>query len=65
KLAQIREVLSTESGGMTINKGGFGLPNVNKRIKLYYGNQYGLSIQSQYRAGTQVTVTIPESNETI
>jgi two-component system sensor histidine kinase YesM len=65
KLAQIREVLSTESGGMTMNKGGFGLPNVNKRIKLYYGNQYGLSIQSQYRAGTQVTVTIPESNETI
>jgi len=40
--------------------GGFGLENVNKRIKLYYGSQYGLAIESHYRGGTQVSVTIPE-----
>ena len=38
---------------------GFGLDNVNKRIKLYYGKQYGLSITSEYQAGTCVSVTIP------
>jgi two-component system sensor histidine kinase YesM len=66
KLARIRETLSGESSEITMKKeGGFGLENVNKRIKLYYGQQYGLSIQSHYRAGTQVTVTIPESYETI
>lgn len=64
KLAQIREMLSGESGEITMKEGGFGLENVNKRIKLYYGKQYGLSIQSHYRGGTQVTVTIPETYET-
>ena len=64
KLTQIREMLATESGQITMNEGGFGLENVNKRLKLYYGIQYGLSIQSHYRGGTQVTVTIPESYET-
>jgi two-component system sensor histidine kinase YesM len=43
---------------------GFGLENVNKRIRLYYGRQYGLSIHSQYRGGTQVTVTIPCQSDT-
>ena len=38
---------------------GFGLDNVNKRIKLYYGKQYGLSIMSEYQTGTHVSVTIP------
>ena len=38
---------------------GFGLNNVNKRIKLYYGTQYGLSITSEYQVGTCVAVIIP------
>jgi two-component system, sensor histidine kinase YesM len=63
KLAQIREMLSGEASAITMKEGGFGLDNVNKRIKLYYGTQYGLSIQSHYRGGTEVTVTIPENYE--
>ncbi|MGD2078001.1 MAG: histidine kinase [Chloroflexota bacterium] len=63
KLAQIREILDGETGDITMKEGGFGLQNVNKRIKLYYGQQYGLAIQSHYRSGTQVTVTIPEGYE--
>jgi two-component system sensor histidine kinase YesM len=63
KLAQIKAMLSGDSDEIGMKEGGFGLENVNKRIKLYYGPEYGISIQSQYRGGTQVTVTIPESYE--
>jgi len=38
---------------------GFGLANVNKRIKLNYGNMYGLDIQSKSGEGTTITITIP------
>jgi two-component system sensor histidine kinase YesM len=59
KLAKIQERLDDESYEISHEDEGFGLANVNKRIKLYYGNQYGLSIESQYQEGTRVTVTIP------
>lgn len=38
---------------------GFGLANVNKRIKLNYGNSYGLNIQSKKGEGTVIRITIP------
>lgn len=38
---------------------GFGLANVNERIRMYYGSEYGLEIQSQKGKGTLVEVTIP------
>ncbi len=38
---------------------GFGLANVNKRIKLNYGNMYGLDIQSKKGEGTDITIKIP------
>lgn len=41
---------------------GFGLKNVNERIKLYYGKAYGLTIESQYQVGTHVTLVIPRVN---
>ena len=37
---------------------GFGLYNVNQRIRLYYNNS-GLDIQSAYRSGTTISFTIP------
>lgn len=37
----------------------FALANINKRIKLYYGQEYGLTIRSTLGAGTKVTVIIP------
>ncbi len=43
----------------TGNKIGFGLTNVQERIRLYYGNKFGLNIQSEYGTGTVVTVCIP------
>jgi two-component system sensor histidine kinase YesM len=64
KLDKIQHKLNGDSAGLDLDKlnveeRGFGLENVNKRIKLYYGQEYGLSIQSQYQVGTQVTLAIP------
>ena len=36
----------------------YGLPNVHERIKLVYGEQYGLSLKSDGISGTQVTIRI-------
>ncbi len=38
---------------------GIGLPNVDRRIKLVYGEQYGLHIESQVGFYTCVTVSLP------
>jgi len=63
KLTQIQAALQDEIGAISGKDGGFGLENVNKRIELYYGKQYGLSVESQYQSGTRVTVTIPMQHE--
>lgn len=47
----------TESPGS--NHTGIGLINVNKRIKVKYGIEYGLRIASLPQAGTTVTLSIP------
>ena len=59
KLAQIRTTLDDELGEISLKEGGFGLENVNRRIKLYYGKEYGLYIQSRHQGGTQVVARIP------
>ena len=38
---------------------GFGLANVNERIHMYFGPEYGLSIDSAPGEGTSVTIIIP------
>lgn len=39
---------------------GIGLKNIHRRIRLYYGPDYGLTLQSSPRRGTSVTVRIPK-----
>lgn len=39
--------------------GSFGLANVQERIRLNYGEEYGLEFESEYGKGTVVTVLIP------
>ena len=39
---------------------GIGLKNVNDRLKLLYGPQYGLDIKSVYNEGTQIKIIIPK-----
>jgi two-component system sensor histidine kinase YesM len=38
---------------------GFGLRNVHERLKMYYGEGYGLEITSTINSGTSVVVRIP------
>jgi two-component system sensor histidine kinase YesM len=59
KLSQVRSALDSDFNEVTSRDGGFGLENVNKRVKLYYGKEYNLSIDSQYLTGTKVTLHIP------
>jgi two-component system sensor histidine kinase YesM len=58
RLAQIQAELADNSDEIK-QESGFGLGNVNHRIKLYYGMQYGLSLKSKYQSGTCVTFVIP------
>jgi two-component system, sensor histidine kinase YesM len=58
KLAQLRAELEDESGDIKLESG-FGIGNVNKRIRLYYGKPHGVSIRSEYNTGTCVTLVIP------
>ncbi|MCB8978422.1 MAG: histidine kinase [Ardenticatenaceae bacterium] len=60
KLVQIQESLNQDlDEEVALEEGGFGLRNVHKRIQLYYGKEYGLSVQSHFQGGSQVSVTIP------
>ena len=40
---------------------GIGLKNIHRRIRLYYGEHYGLTIKSSPGRGTSVTVRLPKS----
>lgn len=41
----------------------YGLYNVNERIRLNFGEDYGISIQSTYREGTVVSIRLPYEDE--
>lgn len=62
KLEQMRDYLANkqppEQTGNEVS-GGFGLHNVQQRIKLYYGEKYGVSIDSVQNEGTKVSIRIP------
>ena len=49
---KVETLLLTESGG-------YGLKNVNERLQLTYGEEYGLKIQSILDESTMVTFCIP------
>ena len=42
---------------------GIGLRNVDQRIKLYFGDEYGLIIESEPDEGTKVSIHLPERLE--
>ncbi|MGI8315861.1 cache domain-containing sensor histidine kinase [Halobacillus mangrovi] len=37
---------------------GYGLSNIRERIKLFYGNRYGITVKSEEGKGTKVIITI-------
>ena len=46
--------------GTTEHSDGYGIFNVNERIKLYYGEGYGLHYESCEGEWTRATLTIPK-----
>ena len=62
KLAHLQAELEDDSGDIQMESG-YGIGNVNKRIRLYYGKEYGLSVKSEYNLGTCVTLVIPAITE--
>jgi len=55
---QLIESLDKNDRSFEDKENGFGLYNVNKRIKLYYGEPYGISIWSKLGLGTVVTIRL-------
>lgn len=55
KLSQLRNILEDENS----TSQHIGLYNVHRVIKLLYGEDYGLTIDSNYGIGTKVTLKIP------
>lgn len=42
---------------------GVGVPNVQKRLKLYYGDKYGITYESKVGIGTRATIRIPQRGD--
>ncbi|PRY81357.1 sensor histidine kinase [Alkalibacterium olivapovliticus] len=65
KLLEIKQVLASEEESAHL-----GIRNVQQRIKVFYGEAYGLEIMSEEGKGTEITITVPkvtydrESDET-
>jgi len=62
KLAQLQTELDDDSGDIRMESG-FGIGNVNNRIRLYYGKQYGVTVTSEYNTGTCVKLVIPAKKD--
>jgi two-component system, sensor histidine kinase YesM len=57
KLAEIKENLNDFR---KLNRSNIGLSNVNQRIKLLYGLDYGIKVESEENKGTVITIELPE-----
>lgn len=61
KLKKLQEMLRDDSNIMVKkSRYGIGLRNTNRRIKLLYGSNYGLTIESEVEERTCVTITFPK-----
>ncbi|GAE05728.1 two-component sensor histidine kinase [Paenibacillus sp. JCM 10914] len=47
------------TGGSDLMNAGYGIRNVDQRIKLHYGNEYGVTLFSRAGIGTTVRIIIP------
>lgn len=60
ELEQLRE--NIEKGPKERKTGSFGLANVNQRIRHYYGDSFGLYIESVENVGTEAKIVIEAKN---
>lgn len=62
ELIKINQRLETAVEPLTEEKrkrGGIALPNVSRRIKLLFGDEYGIHVYSISNLGTEVRITVP------
>lgn len=62
QLKKVRELLNEKPAFTELGErhgGSIGIKNIHTRIRLYYGQPYGLSISSEEGCGTTVTVLVP------
>ena len=59
-LQEIQENLRNVTRSKRLGSNGIALVNTHSRLRLLYGESYGLSIQSQKDRGTTVSIRIPE-----
>ena len=57
--SEIDKIFNTEYVPEALNHTKVGIRNVEKRIKLYYGENYGITITSKVNVGTTVIVRFP------
>lgn len=55
----IKNILTDTARVTKSNMSGIGLPNVDRRLKLVYGEDYGLTIESEVDRYTKVTISLP------
>lgn len=55
----MKKILTDTSRITKSNMSGIGLPNVDRRLKLVYGEEYGLTIESEIDQFTKVTISLP------
>lgn len=56
---KLRKLTLDEEGAEPGKRGGIAMMNVNNRIKLLFGERYGLAFYSREGVGTDVVVTLP------
>lgn len=59
-LQQVEELENNMKSDMIKESRHIGIANVNQRLKLYFGEQYGISVESREAIGTKVTICFPE-----
>ncbi|AQR92993.1 cache domain-containing sensor histidine kinase [Clostridium saccharoperbutylacetonicum] len=59
KLERLQEINKKLDCFEENNGKSIGLMNVNQRIKMYYGGEYGMNIESEFGKGTIVTLFLP------
>ncbi|SDK05327.1 sensor histidine kinase [Natronincola ferrireducens] len=52
------ELIRNKLEGINTEKIGIGISNVHERLKLYYGNEYGIEIKSCENKGTEITIKL-------
>ena len=56
---QVEQILTGQSHTSSRRGSGIGVKNVNERIRLYFGEEYGLSIDSEPDEGTRIRICLP------